>query len=137
MVAGRGEIGYLDRLALLGGFRKDVGTAIDGKMRALGGFVDAARFHQCEPAPGCVVAIDQDRIGVSDLERTRGNVQLTPAGEILYQVSKEIVQRYQEMEGRLQALAQIVAGTVRVATVHSISGSIALVMARSAPRASC
>jgi DNA-binding transcriptional LysR family regulator len=47
-------------------------------------------------------------------------VQLTPAGEILYQVSKEIVQRYQDLEARLQALAQAVAGTVRVATVHSI-----------------
>src|SRR5216117_4588146 len=54
------------------------------------------------------------------LERTRGNVQLTPAGEILYQVSKEIVQRYQDMEARLQALANVIAGTVRVATVHSI-----------------
>ena len=62
----------------------------------------------------------EDRYGRRLLERTRGNVQLTPAGEILYQVSKEIVQRYQDMEARLQALANVVAGTVRVATVHSI-----------------
>ena len=62
----------------------------------------------------------EGRYGRRLLERTRGNVQLTPAGEILYQVSKEIVQRYLEMEGRLQALANVVAGTVRVATVHSI-----------------
>ena len=62
----------------------------------------------------------EDRYGRRLLERTRGNVQLTPAGEILYQVSKEIVQRYQDMEARLQALAKVVAGTVRVATVHSI-----------------
>src|SRR5512145_3024842 len=54
------------------------------------------------------------------LERTRGNVQLTPAGEILYQASKEIVQRYRDMEARLQALANVIAGTIRVATVHSI-----------------
>ena len=45
----------------------------------------------------------EERYGRRLLERTRGNVQLTPAGEILYQVSKEIVQRYQEMEARLQA----------------------------------
>ena len=43
-----------------------------------------------------------ERRGLEDvlpglLERTRGNVQLTPAGEILYQVSKDIVQRYQEI----------------------------------------
>jgi len=62
----------------------------------------------------------EERYGRRLLERTRGNVQLTPAGEIFYQVSKEIVQSYQEMEARLQALTQVVAGTVRVATVHSI-----------------
>src|ERR1043166_7776740 len=62
----------------------------------------------------------EERYGRQLLERTRGNVQLTPAGEILYQVSKEIVQRYQDLEARLPAMAQIIAGTVRVATVHSI-----------------
>jgi DNA-binding transcriptional LysR family regulator len=60
------------------------------------------------------------RYGRRLLERTRGNVQLTPAGEILYQGSKEIVQRYRDMEAGLQALAQVVGGTVRVATVHSV-----------------
>ena len=62
----------------------------------------------------------EERYGRRLLERTRGNVQLTPAGEILYQVSKEIVQRYQELEAQLQAMANVVAGTVRVATVHSV-----------------
>src|SRR4030095_10775093 len=45
----------------------------------------------------------EERYGRRLLERTRGNVQLTPAGEILYQVSKEIVQRYAEMESPLHA----------------------------------
>ena len=62
----------------------------------------------------------EERYGRRLLERTRGHVQVTPAGDILYEVSKEIVQRYRDMEARLQALAQVVAGTVRVATVHSI-----------------
>ncbi len=62
----------------------------------------------------------EERYGRRLLERTRGNVQLTPAGEVLYQASKEIVQRYQEMESLLQASAKVVGGTVRVATVHSI-----------------
>ena len=60
----------------------------------------------------------EERYGRRLLERTRGNVQLTPAGEILYQVSKEIVQRYEDVEAQLQALTRVVAGTVRVATVH-------------------
>jgi DNA-binding transcriptional LysR family regulator len=62
----------------------------------------------------------EERYGRRLLERTRGNVQLTPAGEIIYQASKEIVQRYQDMEAHLQALTHVIAGTVRVATVHSI-----------------
>jgi DNA-binding transcriptional LysR family regulator len=62
----------------------------------------------------------EDRWGRRLLERTRGNVQLTPAGEILYQASKDIVQRFQEMEAQLQAASNVVGGTVRVATVHSI-----------------
>lgn len=62
----------------------------------------------------------EERYGRRLLERMRGNVQLTPAGEIVYQTARDIVQRYQDMEARLQAVAQVVAGTVRVATVHSI-----------------
>jgi len=62
----------------------------------------------------------EERYGRRLLERARGNVQLTPAGEVLYQVSKEIVGRWSELEARLQAMAGTVAGTVRVGTVHSI-----------------
>jgi len=62
----------------------------------------------------------EERYGRRLLERTRGNVQLTPAGEVLYNVSKEIVGKWSELEARLQAMAGTVAGTVRVGTVHSI-----------------
>jgi DNA-binding transcriptional LysR family regulator len=62
----------------------------------------------------------EERYGRRLLERSRGNVQVTPAGEILYHASKEIVQQYQAMEARLAAQAEVVSGTVRVATVHSI-----------------
>ena len=54
------------------------------------------------------------------IERTRGHVQVTPAGEILYHASKEIVSRYLEMEGRLQALSHVVGGNLRIATVYSV-----------------
>jgi len=62
----------------------------------------------------------EDRWGRRLLERARGNVQLTPAGEILYQASKEIVQRFREMEGELRAASKVISGPVRVATVHSV-----------------
>lgn len=86
-----------------------------------GSFSRAAQLnHVTQSAVSQQIRSLEERYGKRLLERTRGSIQVTPAGEILYQVSKEIVQRYQEMEGRLQALAKVVAGTVRVATVHSI-----------------
>ena len=54
------------------------------------------------------------------IERTRGAVQVTPAGEVVYQASKEIVQRYLEMEGGLQSMNNRVGGTLRIATVYSV-----------------
>lgn len=54
------------------------------------------------------------------IERTRGAVQLTPAGEIVYEASKEIVQRYLDMEGGLQSMNHRVGGNLRIATVYSV-----------------
>src|SRR5882762_10361362 len=54
------------------------------------------------------------------IERTRGAVQVTPAGEVVYQASKEIVQRYLDMESGLQSLNNRVGGTLRIATVYSV-----------------
>jgi len=84
-------------------------------------FATAASKNFVTPsAVSQVVRMLEQRYGCQLLERTRGNLQLTPAGEVLYQASKEIVDRYQDMEARLQALTGVVAGTVRVGTVHSI-----------------
>jgi LysR family transcriptional regulator, transcriptional activator of the cysJI operon len=54
------------------------------------------------------------------IERTRGAVQVTPAGEVVYQASKEIVQRYLDMDSGLQSLNNRVGGTLRIATVYSV-----------------
>jgi molybdate transport repressor ModE-like protein len=54
------------------------------------------------------------------VERSKGHVRLTQAGEVLYQVGKEIIQKYREIEDSLHSLSQSVAGTVRVATVYSV-----------------
>src|SRR5207302_7839033 len=54
------------------------------------------------------------------IERTRGAVQVTPAGEVVYQASKESVQRYLDMESGLQSLNNRVGGTLRIATVYSV-----------------
>jgi len=62
----------------------------------------------------------ETRYGRKLVERAKRRVRPTPAGEIFYEMSKEIVTRYNDLEGRLQAFSQIVAGTVRIATVHSV-----------------
>lgn len=82
--------------------------------------VAASQNYVTQSAVSQQIRMLEEKYGRRLLERTRGNVQLTPAGDILYQASKEIVRRYQELEGRLQAVAKIVGGTVRVATVHTI-----------------
>src|SRR6266851_4121312 len=54
------------------------------------------------------------------IERTRGNVQVTPAGEKVYLAAKEIVQRFVDMEGELESLNHRVGGKLRIATVYSV-----------------
>lgn len=54
------------------------------------------------------------------MERSKGNVRLTQAGQVLYDAGKEIVQKYREIEDGIQTLSHSVAGTVRVATVYSV-----------------
>lgn len=80
----------------------------------------ASRNFVTQSAVSQQIRMLEQRYGRRLLERTRGNVQLTPAGEVLYQAAKDIVARYQDMEARLQAVTEVVGGTVRVGTVHSI-----------------
>jgi len=60
------------------------------------------------------------RYGKRLIERSKGNVRLTPAGGVLYQAGKEIMQKYQEIEDNLRASSHTVMGVVRVATVYSV-----------------
>jgi DNA-binding transcriptional LysR family regulator len=54
------------------------------------------------------------------IERTRGHVQPTPAGQLLYEASKEITGRYRDLRERMQNVGNVVGGSVRLATVHSV-----------------
>ncbi len=54
------------------------------------------------------------------LERARAGVKPTPAGQILYNCSKEIVRRFVELENRLREIGSVVAGSIRVGTVYSV-----------------
>jgi DNA-binding transcriptional LysR family regulator len=80
----------------------------------------ASRNFVTQSAVSQQIRMLEQRYGHRLLERTRGNVQVTAAGDILYQASKDIVQRWDDVDARLQAVTNVVAGTVRIATVHSI-----------------
>jgi DNA-binding transcriptional LysR family regulator len=54
------------------------------------------------------------------VERTKGRVQPTQAGQLLYQASKDITGRYRDLREQLQSFGTTVSGSVRLATVHSV-----------------
>jgi LysR family transcriptional regulator, transcriptional activator of the cysJI operon len=54
------------------------------------------------------------------IERGRAGVKPTPAGQILYTASKEIVRRFLELENKLREIGSVVAGSIRVGTVYSV-----------------
>ena len=62
----------------------------------------------------------EEHYGRELVERSKGHVRLTQAGEVLYQAGKEIVQKYREIGDSLQTLSRSMTGTVRVATVDSV-----------------
>ncbi|MBI3301477.1 MAG: LysR family transcriptional regulator [Deltaproteobacteria bacterium] len=62
----------------------------------------------------------EGRYGRELVERSKGHIRLTQAGDVLYQAGKDIVHKYREIEDSLQTLSRSVTGTVRVATVYSV-----------------
>ena len=82
--------------------------------------VAAAQNYVTQSAVSQQIRTLETRYGRKLVERAKRRVRPTPAGEIFYEISREIVARHQDLEARLQAFSNIVAGTVRVATVHSV-----------------
>lgn len=64
----------------------------------------------------------EERFDRKLLERVRGrrDVELTPAGEILYREAQEILAGYDQLSEKLRALDGTVGGTIRVATIYSV-----------------
>lgn len=54
------------------------------------------------------------------LDRSRGGAKPTPQGEILYRASREIIDRYREVETELQHSGKVVGGHLRLAIVYSV-----------------
>jgi DNA-binding transcriptional LysR family regulator len=54
------------------------------------------------------------------IERSKKNFRLTPEGQVVYEYSKEILQRFDAFVSRLQEIEGVYSGQIRVATVYSI-----------------
>ena len=56
------------------------------------------------------------------LERVRGRreIRLTPAGEVFYKESRNVLASYSQLEENLRGLVGKIGGTVKVATVYSV-----------------
>jgi DNA-binding transcriptional LysR family regulator len=54
------------------------------------------------------------------LERNRGGAKPTPQGAILYRTSREIIDRFQDVEAELQHSCAVVGGQLRLAIVYSV-----------------
>ncbi len=54
------------------------------------------------------------------LERSRGGAKPTPQGAILYRTSREIIDRFQDVEAELQHSCSVVGGHLRLAIVYSV-----------------
>lgn len=54
------------------------------------------------------------------LERSRGGAKPTPQGAILYRTSREIIDRFQDVEAELQHSCEVVGGHLRLAIVYSV-----------------
>src|SRR5438552_16780725 len=51
------------------------------------------------------------------IERSKKKFRLTREGEVLYDYSKQIIQTYFALSGKLQQIKDIISGTIRVATI--------------------
>jgi len=54
------------------------------------------------------------------LERSRSGAKPTPQGDILYRASRDIIDRYREVETELQHSGKVIDGHLRVAIVYSV-----------------
>lgn len=68
------------------------------------------------------IRVLEDKFKRRLLERIRGRreVKLTPAGEVFYRESRNVLDAYEQLQESLRGVVGKIGGTVRVATVYSV-----------------
>lgn len=62
----------------------------------------------------------EERYGVTLIERGRRNFAVTPEGEVFVEAARTILDSYRGIERQLEAMRNVVAGELTIATVYSI-----------------
>jgi DNA-binding transcriptional LysR family regulator len=60
------------------------------------------------------------RLGTRLLDRSKRPLELTPAGQVYFDGCRELLERFRAVEDRVQAIADRVAGPVRIAAIYSV-----------------
>src|SRR5438309_1158508 len=66
------------------------------------------------------VSLLEKRLGTKLIDRSKRPLELTPAGEVYFEGCRELLERFRAVEDRVQAIADRVAGPVRVAAIYSV-----------------
>ncbi|HEU4388311.1 MAG TPA: LysR family transcriptional regulator, partial [Blastocatellia bacterium] len=80
----------------------------------------AARNSISQSAVSQQVRALEDRFGRKLIERNRGGVVPTPAGNAFYEGCREILENYSALDDDLASLGKSVRGSVRIATIYSV-----------------
>jgi LysR family transcriptional regulator, transcriptional activator of the cysJI operon len=84
-------------------------------------FTQAAQINQVTQSAVSQQISSLERLFKSLLiERSKKNFRLTREGETLYEYSKQIIQTFDLLHGKIEEIKDIVAGTIRIATIYSI-----------------
>jgi DNA-binding transcriptional LysR family regulator len=103
-----------------------------------GSFTAAARaLHLTQPAVSRQIALLERQLGATLLTRGRGQLELTPAGEVLLGHTCAVLDRLTLAEAQVRDVAGIASGTVRLASFFSalvhLSADVAALLAERSP----
>ncbi len=84
-------------------------------------FTKAAQLNQVTQSAVSQQISSLERLFKSLLiERSKKRFRLTREGQVLYEYSKQVLQSYNALQGKLHEVKEIISGTIRVATIYSI-----------------
>lgn len=66
------------------------------------------------------VGMLEKRLGTRLIDRSKRPLELTPAGQVYFEGCRELLERFRTVEDQVQAIADRVAGPVRVAAIYSV-----------------